>query len=44
MHRRLWLIAAAALTILAVATSATATTKLAGKAQGASLAAAPFAQ
>ena len=44
MHRRLWLIAAAALTILAVATSATATTKLAGKAQGASSAAAPFAQ
>ena len=44
MHRRLWLIAAAALTILAVATSATATTKLAGKAHGASLAAAPFAQ
>jgi peptide/nickel transport system substrate-binding protein len=44
MHRRLWLIAAAALTILAVATSATATTKLAGKAQGASAAAAPFAQ
>ena len=44
MHRRLWLFAAAALTILAVATSATATTKVAGKAQGASSAAAPFAQ
>jgi ABC-type transport system substrate-binding protein len=44
MHRRLWLFAAAALAILGVATSATATTKVAGKTQGASLAAAPFAQ
>jgi len=46
MHRRLWLIAAAAFAILMVATTATATTKVAGKAQAsdATPAAAPFAQ
>jgi peptide/nickel transport system substrate-binding protein len=44
MHRRLWLLAAAALAILMVATTATATTKVASKASTASLAAAPFAQ
>src|SRR3954465_13603110 len=46
MHRRLWLLAAAALAILAVATSAPATTKVAGTAQAADCtgAAAPFAQ
>jgi peptide/nickel transport system substrate-binding protein len=46
MHRRLWLFAAAAFAILMVATTATATTKVAGKAQAsdATPAAAPFAQ
>jgi len=45
MHRRLWLLAgAAAATILLVATSATATTKVAGSAKGAESAAAPFSQ
>src|SRR5690348_18407512 len=45
MHRRLWLLAgAAAATILLVATSATATTKVASSAKGAESAAAPFAQ
>src|SRR5690242_1954595 len=45
MHRRLWLLAgAAAATVLLVATSATANTKVAGSAKGAESAAAPFAQ
>jgi peptide/nickel transport system substrate-binding protein len=44
MHRRLWLFAAAGLAVLAVATSATATTKGSSTAESASLAAAPFAQ
>jgi ABC-type transport system substrate-binding protein len=44
MHRRLWLLVGAAAAILVVATSATATTKVAGSAKGAESAAAPFAQ
>jgi peptide/nickel transport system substrate-binding protein len=44
MHRRLWLLAGAALAVLLVAASATATTKVAGQARGAESAAAPFAE
>jgi peptide/nickel transport system substrate-binding protein len=46
MHRRLWLLAGAALAVLLVATTATATTKVAGSARAsdATPAAAPFAQ
>ena len=44
MRNRLWLLAGAALAILLVAATATATTKVGSKAQGASSAAAPFAQ
>jgi len=45
MHRRLWLLAGAALAVLLVAATATATTKVAGKASaGAQSAAAPFAE
>jgi peptide/nickel transport system substrate-binding protein len=44
MRNRLWLFAGAAFALLLLATTATATTKVAGKAHGASLAAAPFAQ
>jgi peptide/nickel transport system substrate-binding protein len=44
MHRKLWLLAGAAVTVLLVAASATATTKVAGSAKGAQSAAAPFSQ
>src|SRR5438105_3036242 len=44
MHKRLWLLVGAAAAILIVATSATATTKVAGSAKGAESAAAPFSQ
>ena len=44
MRNRLWLLAGAALAVMLLATTATATTKVAAKAQGASSAAAPFAQ
>jgi peptide/nickel transport system substrate-binding protein len=44
MHRKLWLLAGAAVTVLLVAASATATTKVARSAQGAESAAAPFSQ
>src|SRR5436305_366889 len=44
MHRKLWLLAGASATVLLVAASATATTKVAGSARGADSAAAPFAQ
>jgi peptide/nickel transport system substrate-binding protein len=44
MHRKLWLLAGAAVTVLLVAASATATTKVAGSAKGAESAAAPFSQ
>ena len=44
MHRKLWLLAGAAVTVLLVAASATATTKVAGSASGAQSAAAPFSQ
>jgi len=44
MHRKLWLLAGAAVTVLLVAASATATTKVASSAKGAESAAAPFSQ
>jgi peptide/nickel transport system substrate-binding protein len=44
MRNRLWLLAGAAIAILLLAATATATTKVGSKAQGASSAAAPFAQ
>jgi peptide/nickel transport system substrate-binding protein len=44
MHRRLWLLAGVGAAVLMLAASATATTKSAGSARGATLAAAPFAQ
>jgi peptide/nickel transport system substrate-binding protein len=44
MHKRLWLLVGAAAAILIVATSATATTKVAGSAKGAESAAAPFSE
>ena len=44
MRNRLWLLAGAAIAILLLAATATATTKVGTKAQGASSAAAPFAQ
>jgi peptide/nickel transport system substrate-binding protein len=44
MRNRLWLLAGAAFAILLLAATATATTKVGTKAQGASSAAAPFAQ
>ena len=44
MRNRLWLLAGAALAILLLAATATATTKVCTKAPGASPAAAPFAQ
>jgi peptide/nickel transport system substrate-binding protein len=44
MRNRLWLLAGAATAILLLAATATATTKVGTKAQGASSAAAPFAQ
>ena len=44
MHRKLWLLVGAAVTVLLVAASATATTKTAGSAKGAELAATPFSQ
>src|SRR3954452_15702199 len=44
MRNRLWLLAGAAFAVMLLATTATATTKVTHKAQGASSAAAPFAQ
>ncbi len=44
MHRRLWLLAGAGAAMMVLAVSATATTKVAGSAQTAKLAAAPFAE
>ena len=43
MHRRLWLLAGAAVAVMVLATSATATSKVAATARGAESAAAPFA-
>src|SRR3954469_14056076 len=44
MHRRLWLLAGVGAAVLLLAASATATTKSASSARGATLSAAPFAQ
>ena len=44
MQRRLWLLVGAAAAVLLVAATATATTRVAGSASSAKLAAAPFAQ
>ena len=44
MQRRLWLLVGAAVAVMVLAISATATTKVAGSKRGAALAAAPFAQ
>jgi peptide/nickel transport system substrate-binding protein len=43
MHKRLWLLAGAAVAVMILATSATATSKVAATARGAESAAAPFA-
>jgi peptide/nickel transport system substrate-binding protein len=43
MHRRLWLLAAAAIAVMSVVASATATSTVTGTARGAQSAAAPFA-
>src|SRR3954470_8449693 len=44
MQRRLWLLVGAAIAVMVLAISATATTKVAGSKHGATLAAAPFAE
>jgi peptide/nickel transport system substrate-binding protein len=44
MQRRLWLLAGVGAAVLLIAASATATTKVAGSANGSTLAAAPFAE
>jgi len=44
MHKRLWLLAGAAAAVMAIAASASATTKFAGGSSARVLAAAPFAK